>query len=127
MMKGAVLSVNPSATLVDLTHEVPPQDIATGAFLLAHTAAYFPPGTIHVAVVDPGVGSRRRPIAVSAGDQLFVGPDNGLLSLAVRAGRGDVRRRRAVVLTDTRYFRAVRSRTFHGRDLFAPVAAHLSL
>jgi S-adenosylmethionine hydrolase len=123
MMKGAVLSVNPAATLVDLTHEVPPQDVATGAFLLAHAAAYFPPGTIHLAVVDPGVGSRRRPIAVAADDQFFVGPDNGLVSLALRARR----RRRAVVLRDVRYFRRERSRTFHGRDLFAPVAAHLSL
>jgi S-adenosyl-L-methionine hydrolase (adenosine-forming) len=123
MMKGAVLSLNPAATLVDVTHEVPPQDIATGAFLLAHAAAYFPPGTIHIAVVDPGVGSRRRPIAVAADDQLFVGPDNGLLSLALRARR----RRQAVVLTNARYFRAARSHTFHGRDLFAPVAAHLSL
>jgi S-adenosyl-L-methionine hydrolase (adenosine-forming) len=123
MMKGAALSVNPSATLVDLTHEVPPQDVATGAFLLAHAAGYFPPGTIHVAVVDPGVGSRRRPIAVAADDQVFVGPDNGLLSLALRSRR----RRRAVVLRDVRYFWRERSHTFHGRDLFAPVAAHLSL
>ena len=81
IMKGVILSLNPEARLVDLSHEVPPQDIVAGALVLQSAWRYFPPGTIHVAVVDPGVGSRRRALAAAGGGQFLVGPDNGLLSL----------------------------------------------
>ena len=81
IMKGVILSLNPDARLVDLSHEVPPQDILAGALMLQSAWRYFPPGTIHLAVVDPGVGSRRRALAAAGGEQFFVGPDNGLFSL----------------------------------------------
>ena len=122
-VKGALLAVAPEAIVVDLTHEVPAQDIRTGAFQLWAAAPTFPPGTVHLAVVDPGVGSRRRAIAARAhrGD-LFVGPDNGLLGPAIdRLGGLAV----AVELREPRYWRTEISGTFHGRDVFAPVAAHL--
>ena len=119
MMKGVIAGICPDAQIVDVTHDVPPQDIFTGAFFLERSFRYFPPGTIHVAVVDPGVGTSRRPLAVRAEGHLFVGPDNGLLSLAAR-------RPRAVTLERRTYFRAEVSHTFHGRDIFAPVAAHLA-
>jgi S-adenosylmethionine hydrolase len=122
MMKGVVLALNPQAVLVDVTHEVPPGDVRTGAFLLAHAVRYFPSGSVHVAVVDPGVGGRRRAIAVETRSGWLVGPDNGLLSLATRGQRA-----RTVELTARHFFRPEVSRTFHGRDVFAPVAAHLSL
>jgi S-adenosylmethionine hydrolase len=123
-MKGAILAVSPSAILVDLTHVVPPQDVFAGAFLLWSAVEPFPAGTIHVAVVDPGVGSGRRAVALRAkrGD-VFVGPDNGLLWPAIeRLGGGDV----AVELTEARFWRPNPSSTFHGRDLFGPVAGHLA-
>ncbi|MFZ2089511.1 MAG: SAM-dependent chlorinase/fluorinase [Desulfobaccales bacterium] len=122
-MKGVILSLNPEVTLVDLTHDVPPQDIVTGAFLLAETAPYFPPGTIHLAVVDPGVGTNRRAMAARAREQFWVGPDNGLFHLVFQEAEDlDL-----VSLEDSRFFRESLSHTFHGRDIFAPVAAHLSL
>ena len=83
-MKGVILSLRPDAVLVDLTHEVPPQDIVAGAFLLAEATPYFPPGTIHLAVVDPGVGTQRRALAAHAREQFWVGPDNGLFHLVFR-------------------------------------------
>jgi S-adenosylmethionine hydrolase len=119
MMKGVIAGICPDAHVVDVTHDVPPQDIRTGAFFLERSFRYFPPGTIHLAVVDPGVGTSRKPLAVYAGGHFFVGPDNGLLSLAAR-------RPRAVTLKQRSYFRDELSHTFHGRDLFAPVAAHLA-
>lgn len=121
-MKGIVLSIHPGAVLVDVSHDVPPGSIREAALLLAQAAPCFPPGTVHAAVVDPGVGTDRRAIAAEAGGHLFVGPDNGLFwpLLAQDAGR------RVVHLTDARFFRRSVSRTFHGRDLFAPVAAHLA-
>ena len=121
-MKGAILSVNPAATIVDITHEIPPQDIETGAFTLLATYETFPAGTIHVAVVDPGVGSTRRAIIVSAGKQFFVGPDNGLFTyICDRESSYRVHH-----VTAEKYFRPSPSSTFHGRDIFAPVAAALS-
>jgi S-adenosylmethionine hydrolase len=119
MMKGVIASICPAALVVDITHEVPPQDIRTGAFFLERSFSYFPRGTIHVAVVDPGVGTRRHPLAVRSEGHVFVGPDNGLLGIAAR-------RPRVVRLTQASYFRAQVSNTFHGRDIFAPVAAHLA-
>lgn len=118
-VKGAILSVNPDAVIVDITHEVPAQDIETGAFLLLAAYKTFPRGTVHVAVVDPGVGSTRRPIIVSAGDQFFVGPDNGIFSYIEPPHR-------TFHVTAEKYFRPDPSSTFHGRDIFAPVAAALS-
>ncbi len=122
-MKGVILGLNPAAQLVDLTHEVPPQDIQAGAFILATAAAYFPPDTIHLAVVDPGVGSGRRGLAARGRGQFRVGPDNGLFQLAF-ALAPDLA---IVSLEDPAYFRPEVSATFHGRDIFAPVSAHLSL
>jgi len=122
IMKGVILGVNPSVSIVDLSHEVPPQDILTGALILRSAVAFFPLGTIHVAVVDPGVGSDRRAILVETATSLLVGPDNGLLSLA--APPDSVRR--IIHLTNRQYFLPHVSQTFHGRDVFAPVAAHVS-
>ena len=121
-VKGAILSVNPSAVIVDITHEIPPQDIEAGAFTLLAAYKTFPAGTIHVAVVDPGVGSTRRPIIVSANDQFFVGPDNGLFTYIYDRETSH----RLVHVTADRFFRSSVSSTFHGRDVFAPVAAALS-
>jgi S-adenosylmethionine hydrolase len=122
MMKGVIAGICPDAVVIDLTHEVPAQDIACGAFYLERAYRYFPEGTVHVAVVDPGVGTARAPLALTAGRHFFVGPDNGILSLAVVAAR----RFRAVTLAEPSFFRAAISNTFHGRDVFAPVAAHLA-
>jgi S-adenosylmethionine hydrolase len=122
-MKGVILSRNPHAQIVDITHEIPPQDIHAGAFNLLSTYKDFPPGTIHLAVVDPGVGSNRRALVVDCADQLWVGPDNGLFGwICQREGKW-----RAFDLTSERFFRHPISNTFHGRDIFAPVAAALSL
>jgi S-adenosyl-L-methionine hydrolase (adenosine-forming) len=122
-LKGVILGLNPQAVLVDLTHAVPPQNIRAGAFVLAAAAAYFPPGTIHLAVVDPGVGTSRRGLAAFGRGQFWVGPDNGLFHL-IFAGRREFK---IVSLENPDYFLPQVSPTFHGRDLFAPVAAHLSL
>jgi S-adenosylmethionine hydrolase len=123
-VKGAILKVAPTATLVDLTHSVPAQDVQAGAFVLWSAVESFPAGTIHLAVVDPGVGSRRRAIGLRAGrGDYFVGPDNGLLSPAVDRLGGCVE---AVELTNAEYWRPNVSTTFHGRDVFGPVAGHLA-
>jgi S-adenosylmethionine hydrolase len=119
MMKGVIAGICPEANVIDLTHDVPAQDIFAGAFFLERAFRYFPVGTVHVAVVDPGVGTRRAALAVSAQGHAFVGPDNGVLSFVAR-------RFRAVRLTAPAFFRAEISNTFHGRDVFAPVAAHLA-
>ncbi len=122
VMKGVILAIAPDARIVDLTHEVPAQDVLAGAYLLRGAVPYFPPGTIHVAVVDPGVGTKRRALVIATRDAFFVAPDNGLVSLvapraAVR-GIWDVSRSRERL--------PVVSRTFHGRDVFAPIAAALA-
>jgi hypothetical protein len=121
-MKGAALTVCPDAILVDITHEIPPQDVLGGAVALAAAFRYFPPGTIFIAVVDPGVGSARRGIAAAAADYRFVAPDNGLLTLVFQQAPPDV----VVVLANPDYARAEISRTFEGRDRFAPAAAWLA-
>jgi S-adenosyl-L-methionine hydrolase (adenosine-forming) len=121
-MKGVILGIAPRVTIVDLTHGIPAGDIRAGAFALAAGCRFFPKRTVHVAVVDPGVGGVRAAIAVQTADFLFVGPDNGVLSLALaREKIKSVRR-----LENTNYFLPPVSHTFHGRDIFAPVAAHLS-
>lgn len=119
-MKAVILRICPEARFVDISHDLPPQDIMAGAWVLKNTAFLYPPGTIHLAVIDPGVGSSRRPVLVRVGDQFFVGPDNGLFSLVVESEEHQV-----VELTNQNYWRDTVSSTFHGRDIFAPVAAHL--
>ena len=121
-VKGAVLSVNPNAVIADITHEIAPQDIEAAAFTLLASYQTFPAGTIHVAVVDPGVGSARRPIVVRAGDQLFVGPDNGIFTYIYDREPSY----QVFHITSEKYFRPSPSTTFHGRDIFAPVGAALS-
>ena len=121
VVKGILVGINPRARLVDLTHAVPAHDVRRASLLLEGAWQFFPPGSVHLAVVDPGVGSARRPIAVAAGGHYFVGPDNGLLGFCF-----DLPGARGVVLTARRFHRHPVSRTFHGRDVFAPVAAHCS-
>jgi S-adenosylmethionine hydrolase len=122
-IKGVILRINPLCTLIDITHEVSPQNIREGAFLLANACPYFPKGTIHVSVVDPEVGGRRRPLLLVTRNYFFIGPDNGLLTLAAR--KDGIRQ--TVVLTHKKYFLPQVRATFHGRDIFAPVAGYLSL
>ncbi|MEW6303277.1 MAG: SAM-dependent chlorinase/fluorinase [Verrucomicrobiota bacterium] len=121
-MKGVILGFNPRAAIVDITHDIPPGDIRAGAFALAASYRYFPRGTIHVAVVDPGVGTKRNALAVRTRDYTFIGPDNGVLSFALRNEKVKSIRR----IANEKLFLHPVSRTFHGRDIFAPVAAHLS-
>lgn len=121
-MKAVALQINVRARLVDITHAIGPQDVRHGAVVLADVAHHFPAGTIHVAVVDPGVGTARQIIYLACGNQQFVAPDNGLLSLV--AARGEVTQ---IIAVETRqYWRQPVSSTFHGRDIMAPVAAHLT-
>lgn len=122
-MKGVILGINPEAIIVDVTHEIPPQAIMQGAMCLDDVFDAFPEGTIHIVVVDPDVGSTRRRIAAEVGNQRYVGPDNGLLTLVAR--RHPIHR--VSTLTVNRYHRHPISPTFHGRDLFSPVAANWSL
>ncbi len=121
-MKGVILGINPDVQIVDITHEVIPHDILDAAFTLAQTYQTYPRRTIHVAVVDPGVGSERRPILAAGDDHYFIAPDNGVLSFVyAQQERLTVREIKA-----DHYFRAPVSQTFHARDIFAPVAAYLS-
>lgn len=122
-MKGVILSVNPRVRIVDLSHAVPPQDIAAGAHLLGETVPWFPGGAIHVAVVDPGVGSDRQVVYAEIGRARFVAPDNGLLTSLAEAEAP----RKIVTVENPEHWLATTSRTFHGRDIMAPVAARLSL
>ncbi|MBZ5607410.1 MAG: SAM-dependent chlorinase/fluorinase [Acidobacteriia bacterium] len=120
-MKGVILSIQPAAEIVDITHEVAPFEIPDGGFTIAQAYRYFPKKTIHVVVVDPGVGSTRRPIVAEMAGQYFIAPDNGVLSMIFSRETAKVRH-----ITNQRYFLSPLSRTFHGRDVFAPVAAHLA-
>jgi len=120
IMKGVLAGRAPGVTVIDVTHGIPPQDVLAGALVLRHAVPYFPPGTVHVAVVDPGVGTSRRALCVVTERALLVGPDNGLLSLAAADAH------RVVELTEERFFLSPPSATFHGRDVFAPVAAALA-
>ena len=122
VMKGVMLRIAPHARFVDLTHEVPAQDVVAGAYALRSAVSWFPAGTIHLAIVDPGVGTRRRALAIATEDGWFVGPDNGLFSFVAPP-----RSIRAIVdVSRSPYRLRPTSRTFHGRDVFAPVAAALA-
>ncbi|AFY48408.1 hypothetical protein Nos7524_2571 [Nostoc sp. PCC 7524] len=123
VMKGVIAQVNPKLQVVDLSHEIPPQNIAAARFCLLNVYLYFPEGTVHIAVVDPGVGSKRKAIAVEFAGGFLVGPDNGIFS-GVLAQTPAIA---AVELTNPQYWRTPEpSKTFHGRDIFAPVGAHLA-
>jgi len=143
-MKGAILSLNPKAAIIDITHAIEPQNILQAAFILSTACRYFPEGTIHLAVVDPGVGSRRKAIILRTPAAVFVAPDNGILSYIIdKHGKAHGKPTRhmpaapeprklpskleAVEITEPGYWHHPVSTTFHGRDIFAPVAAHLSL
>jgi S-adenosylmethionine hydrolase len=122
IMKGVILGIAPQVHLVDLTHEVPPQAVAVAAFFLESAWREFPPGTIHLVVVDPGVGSSRRALAAEGPRGRFVAPDNGVLTPLFEAGEAMALH----ALARSEFFRQPVSRTFHGRDIFAPVAGHLA-
>ena len=122
VMKGVILGIAPHVSIVDISHEIPPQDVREAAYILSTAVPYFPSGTIHVVVVDPGVGSARRPIAIRTPTATFVAPDNGVLSFVLAEhARAEVRH-----LDRPRFWLSQISRTFHGRDIFTPVAAHLA-
>lgn len=122
-MKGTILSIHPASRLVDITHDISPQDVMEAAFVLRQAVPYFPAGTIHLVVVDPGVGTERRAVALRSGGHTFVGPDNGLFPLLLDGTVPDA----LVVLDRPEHWRTNDPRTtFHGRDVFAPVAAHLA-
>ena len=133
VMKGVILGINPRASIVDVSHEVAPQAIDQGAFIVGSSHPFFPNGTIHVVVVDPGVGTSRKPVLVCTPTARFLAPDNGVLTHVVRAGYpGDGKEGlppgyEAYELTNRKLWLEPVSNTFHGRDVFAPVAAHLSL
>jgi S-adenosylmethionine hydrolase len=123
MMKGVILSINPDATIIDITHQIPARSIREGGLSIKASYTYFPSGTIHVGVIDPGVGGKRKPIVVLTHNHYFVGPDNGLFSTVIKShAPADI-----IHLTEKGYWMNHISPTFHGRDIFAPVAAHLSL
>lgn len=140
-MKGVILGMNPEAIVVDICHDIEPQNLAQAAYLLSTAYPYYPPGSIHVVVVDPGVGSARRAILLVAPSAFFIAPDNGVLTYVLRelnretpkgSRRGALKAElgpglQAFSLTESRFWRPTVSSTFHGRDVFAPVAAHLSL
>jgi S-adenosyl-L-methionine hydrolase (adenosine-forming) len=121
-LKGVILKINPEATIVDITHNVAPFDLLDAALAIGSAYSYFPPRTIHVVVVDPGVGTDRRPLLVTAENQYFVAPDNGVLSVIYEREENVVARN----VTAAHYFLQPVSKTFHGRDIFAPIAAWLS-
>lgn len=122
-MKGAILKVNPCCQVVDITHQIGPQDVLEASFVLKNTYLYYPPGTIHVVVVDPGVGTRRRPVVLRKNGHFFVGPDNGVFTF-VLSEKG---RTEGYEVARKDFSLSPLSNTFHGRDIFAPVAGHLSL
>jgi S-adenosylmethionine hydrolase len=121
-MKGAVLSINPEARIIDITHRIPPQDILRAGLILKWSYPYFPENTVHVCVVDPGVGGNRRILGITFRGAIFLAPDNGILRLIV----GDDLPEATVEILNRDFFHKDISRTFHGRDVFAPVAAHLT-
>jgi S-adenosylmethionine hydrolase len=120
IMKGVILSIHPKTEIIDLTHGIEPQNILQAALVLKTAAPYFPKKTVHVAVVDPGVGGPRRPLAIKSGSHTFVGPDNGIFTAMLNS------KSRCIELTQNKYFLKTVSATFHARDIFAPVAAWIA-
>jgi S-adenosylmethionine hydrolase len=120
-MKGVILGICPQARIVDISHDVKPFAVSEGAYLIAQAYRYFPPKTVHVVVVDPGVGTSRRPILLEAAGQYFIAPDNGVLGMIFSREKHKAR-----LISNERYFRKPVSATFHGRDIFAPVGAHVA-
>ncbi len=120
-MKAVMLGISPDVRFVDISHEIPPQDIMAGAWVIRNAAFLFPPKSIHLVVVDPGVGTDRNPIVLEVNNQIFVGPDNGIFSLFFEEFNY-----KAYKLNKPKYWRDVRSRTFHRRDIFSPIAAHIA-
>ena len=126
ILKGVIYGLAPQVTIVDISHTIAPQDVHEGMFTLWRAAAFFPPNTVHVYVVDPGVGTQRRPLAARLGEQYFVGPDNGMLTPFIAEAEQNKRAIEFIHLNNPTYWLPNVSRTFHGRDIFAPVAAHLA-
>lgn len=126
VLKGVIWRIAPQAKIADLSHDISPQDVMGGALLLARCTSYFPAGTIHIAVVDPGVGTRRRGLAARIGAHYFVGPDNGLITLLLEKAETNRQPVEFVSLENPHYWLDEVSNVFHGRDVFAPVAAHLA-
>lgn len=122
VIKAVILKINPNLRLIDITHSINPQDILQAAFLLASSYRFFPRGTIHLVVVDPGVGSQRKKILIQSENYYFIAPDNGVLDLTLRRERV----KKIIEITNERYFLKPLSNTFHARDIFSPVAAYLS-
>ena len=122
IMKGVIAGINPCAHIIDICHEIPPQDVFRGAYLLYTSYKYFPKGTIHTAVVDPGVGGKRDIVCVKIRDYFFLVPNNGILSFIIQEESPE----EIIRITNTTYFLQKPSRTFHGRDVFAPIAAYVS-
>src|SRR5438309_3370657 len=120
-MKGIILGICPQAQIVDITHDVTAYEITEGAYVIDQAYRSFPKKTVHVVVVDPGVGTARRPILMEAAGQYFIAPDNGVLSMIYLREKHKVR-----LIANEKYFRKPVSRTFHGRDIFSPVAAHIA-
>ena len=120
-MKAVILTIHPQARLIDISHDVAPQDVQAGAFLLSSHSKFFPAGTVHLAVVDPGVGTARRLLAVQAGEQIYLAPDNGLLDFCI-----DLSADQTVEINNKNLWRHSVAKTFHGRDILSPVAAHIS-
>jgi S-adenosylmethionine hydrolase len=126
VMKGVIWKIAPNVQIADISHAIKPQDIYHGALALSRTAPFFPPGTIHIAVVDPGVGTQRRPIGLHLGEHYFIGPDNGLFTSVLEHAESQGNTIQAFHLDQSSYWLPDVSRVFHGRDIFAPVAAHLA-
>ncbi|MEN4011012.1 MAG: SAM-dependent chlorinase/fluorinase [Bellilinea sp.] len=126
VMKGVIWNISPEVQIADLTHGIEPQNIQHGAWILGQTYRYFPAGSIHIAVVDPGVGTKRRAIAARIGEHIFVAPDNGLLTLPLEQAEANHWAVEVAELDKKNFWLPEVSRTFHGRDIFAPCAAHLA-
>ena len=126
VMKGVIWGIAPEAHIADITHDIPPQNVRLGAYALWRVVPFFPPGSVHVAVVDPGVGTQRRPIGAKIGDQQFILPDNGLITPILEDGESAGQQVEIVHLNNPEYWLPEVSQTFHGRDIFAPTGAHLA-
>jgi S-adenosylmethionine hydrolase len=126
VMKGVIWGIAPDIQILDLSHDIAPQDIQEAAFVLGRAAPYFPPGTIHLVVVDPGVGTERRPLAANFGPYFFVGPDNGVITRLIAYAKLQEWAIEVVYIKNPQYWLPEISHIFHGRDIFAPVAAHIA-